>query len=353
VTYQATAPAFARNGATGRSNAARGPRHLRTPAPETLPVNTVSNHTVPNHIGPSNLEPNNIVPPTSDSPEAPATKTAKAKRGWEFWLGIAMVVGGLGLGGAWLWNIFGTTMVVNSYQQQAVAEFSATIEAALPAEIVAAAEPVIVEPELLRTDFEAFPPPVVDMDSLGLGEIFGLLTVPSWNEQRGVSDELLNNRILLKQGGFNIQQTNRILNTGAAAHYVETVGPGEVGNFSISAHRRSFGDNFLHLPSLELGDYVLVETADAWYIYRVIDRNIILPTDMSVIQPDPFSALAEDGTQTPTRRLLTMTTCTGADGSPWRNTHRYIVHAELESWMPRSEGFPPMIDHYWEEPDAL
>ena len=280
--------------------------------------------------------------PVVDTGLAPAPKPAKKGRGLQFWLGIALLLAGIGLGAHWLWGTFGTTMAIQETQAVAIAEFASR----LPVE---PAEEVIVEPELLFTDFEAHPPPVLDVHSIPVGEIFGLLTVPSWNELRGAQDELLRNRILVKQGGLNERETNRVLNTGAAAHYMETAGPGEIGNFSLSAHRRSYGDNFLHLPELVEGDYVLLETEEAWYIYRVIGHEIVLPTDTSVINPDPFSPVAADGTQHPTRRLMTLTTCTGINGSPWRNTHRWIVHAELEAWMPRENGLPPMIDHYWQE----
>jgi sortase A len=231
--------------------------------------------------------------------------------------------------------------MLRGYQQVAIDEFVAG---------AGAFQGGIAETSTLVRDFEAFPPPQIDMDALANGEVFGLLTVPSWHEQTGISAELLRNRILVKQGGSTTAQSNRILNTGAAAHYTETAGPGEVGNFSLSAHRRSYGDNFLHLPALVEGDFVLLETAETWYIYRVIGEGfMVLPTETHVIDPDPFNPVLEDGTQRPTRRIMTLTTCTSANGGPWGNSHRWVVHLELDSWMPRSAGFPPMIDHYWTE----
>jgi len=271
-----------------------------------------------------------------------ANESANQRRGGRFWLGLVLVLAGVALAGRWAWNTFGTTWQVQETQAVAIEEFVSTFD--LPE-----TGDEVVEQDILFRDFEANPPPVIDMAALAKGEVFGLLTVPTWQDQMGAWDEALNNRILVKQGGFTQAETNNILNTGAAAHYVETAGPGEIGNFSLSAHRRSYGDNFLHLNDLVEGDYVLIETHEAWYVYRVIGHEVVLPTDTSVINPDPFSPVAADGTQIPTRRLLTMTTCTGPDGSPWRNSHRWIVHAELDAWMPRSAGVPPMIDQYWEE----
>ena len=274
--------------------------------------------------------------------QIPVVKAQKPRRGVQFWLGILLLLAGVAIGGVWVWNTFGTTWHVQAAQEEVIADF---VER-LPQEVV------VVPETVLYRDFVQNPPPVLDMKSLALGETFGLLTVPTWQNQRGVRDEVLHNRIAVKQGGFSEAQTNRILNTGAAAHYTETAGPGEIGNFSLSAHRRSYGDNFLHLPDLVYGDFVLLETEEAWYIYRVIGTQIVLPTDTTVINPDPFSPVAADGTQMPTQRLMTLTTCTGANGSAWRNTHRWIVHTELDAWMPRSAGIPPMIDQYWEEVDG-
>jgi len=268
------------------------------------------------------------------------TRSDKPRRGVQFWLGLTLLIAGLAIGGKWGWNTFGTTWQVQATHDATVAEF---------VERVPEASNEIVPATVLYRDFEQNPPPVLDVKGLPTGEVFGILTVPTWHDQHGVSDEVLRNQIAVKQGGATERQTNAILNTGAAAHYIETVGPGEIGNFSLSAHRRSYGDNFLHLPDLVDGDYVLLKTEAAWYVYRVIDHSIVLPTDTSVINPDPFSPVNPDGTQTPTRRLMTLTTCTGVNGSPWRNTHRWIVHAELEAWMPVTAGVPPMVDQYWVE----
>ena len=265
---------------------------------------------------------------------------AAKNRGFRHWLGVLLLTAGLVIAGVWGWNTFGTTWWVRYQQRGMIAEF---------AEALPTASSVLVDPEVLYRDFELNPPPEIDFDALDVGETFGILTVPTWQDQVGVWDEAIRNRTLVKQGGFTDAQTNRILNTGAAAHYTETAGPGEIGNFSISAHRRSFGDNFLLLPELVEGDWVLLETPTAWFVYQVFgEGEIVLPTDTHVIDPDPFSPVNEDGTQNPTRRLMTMTTCTLPNGSPWGNSHRWVTHAELYGWMPRTAGIPPMIDQYWD-----
>lgn len=262
----------------------------------------------------------------------------------------ALIVAGLAVGGSWAWNTFGTTMVMQEQMVEDIESFAAQIPEA-PA--------TLADVSALHTDFELFPPPVLDIDALELGEPFGVLTVPSWQGRRGVhgtsgqvavgDGEILRNRILVKQGGATEAETNKVLDTGAAAHYSGTAGPGDIGNFSLSAHRRSRGDNFLYLPDLAVDDWILLETADTWYIYRVIGSEIVLPDEMHVVQPDPFSPMDENGEQFPTRRLITLTTCTLPNGSAFGNSHRYIVHGELYGWMDRADGIPPMIDNYWDE----
>lgn len=254
-----------------------------------------------------------------------------------------LIVAGLAMGGSWAWNTFGTSWMLRDRMNSDIEQFSAQAPQA-PAVVAAASA--------LRTDFEAFPPPSIDMDALETAEPFGLMTVPSWQGRISVHDEELRNRILVKQGGHYWEETNRILDTGAAVHYTGTAGPGDIGNFSVSAHRRSYGDNFLFLPDLVVGDWVLFESAEYWYVYRVIGSEIVTPYEMHVVNPDPFSPVNEDGTQNPTRRLITLTTCTTPNGSPWGNSHRWVTHGELYGWMPRSEGLPPMIDSYWDDSNA-
>jgi sortase A len=255
-------------------------------------------------------------------------------------LATLLILAGLAMGGYWLWSTFGTTWLVRGQMAEQIDAFTSTVPDA-PAQIA--------DLGAQRTDFEATPPPEIDMATLSLGEAFGVLTVPTWQGQMGAYDDALRNKILVTQGGHTEAETTRILNRGVAAHYIETAGPGEIGNFSISAHRRSYGDNFLHLVDLVEGDWVLLETADTWYVYKVIGSELVLPTETRVINPDPFVPVDANGQQFPTRRLITMTTCTLPNGSPWGNSHRWVVHGELYGWMPRSEGIPPMIDAYWDE----
>ena len=108
-------------------------------------------------------------------------------------------------------------------------------------------------------------------------------------------------------------------------HYPGTAGPGQIGNFAVAGHRRTHGQPFADLQLLRPGDTVSVETATAVYVYQV-DNNpnatIVLPTDVWVIEPVPGKPTA-----TPTRALITLTTC----NPTWNSSHRMIVFGHLIS----------------------
>ena len=79
--------------------------------------------------------------------------------------------------------------------------------------------------------------------------------------------------------------------------------PGQPGNMALAGHRVGKGSPFLDLDQLRPGDPIVVETADTWFVYRVMgdpgdrrpDRRpvrhpgqeIVRPTDVSVLPPTP------------------------------------------------------------------
>ncbi|MGD1992367.1 MAG: class D sortase [Anaerolineae bacterium] len=98
-----------------------------------------------------------------------------------------------------------------------------------------------------------------------------------------------------------------------AGHHIGSANPGERGNCVISAHNDIYGEIFRRLPDMELGDLVEVYTESQIYRYRVTQKRIIEPTEVSVLYP----------TSTP---VLTLISCYpyGID------THRIVVIAELQ-----------------------
>ena len=150
-------------------------------------------------------------------------------------------------------------------------------------------------------------------------------------------------------------------------HYSNTALPGQIGNFALAGHRVGKGEPFLNLDQLRPGDSIVVQTRSNWYIYRVlgsasqyaaaekitdsaqrsaaeaaalavpdsegvVGREIVSPDAVSVIDPVPN----HDGVS-PTRSLLTMTTC----HPKYTANQRMIIHAALARAIPAQGSETP------------
>jgi sortase A len=121
-------------------------------------------------------------------------------------------------------------------------------------------------------------------------------------------------------------------------HYVGTAMPGEQGNLAVAGHRVGRGSPFLDLDRLLPGDPIVIETADWWFVYRVLgDRatgdfggdpsgipgqQIVRPTEVDVIAPTPDGAAEGPATGA----YLTLTTC----HPKYSARERLVVHARLD-----------------------
>lgn len=107
-------------------------------------------------------------------------------------------------------------------------------------------------------------------------------------------------------------QTNLKIGAG---HLSGTSPIGETGNAAIAAHRSyTYGKQFNRLPEVESGDLIQVETAQKKLTYKVTEKVLVKPTDLSVLQ--------NNNNET----MITLITC-----HPMKNpTHRYIVKAVLK-----------------------
>lgn len=88
-------------------------------------------------------------------------------------------------------------------------------------------------------------------------------------------------------------------------HYPGTAMPGQVGNVVIAGHRTTYGAPFSRLDELSVGDTVTVTDRGGAYQYRITGAEVVAPSDTAVVLPVP----RRPG-QAPTRRLLTLITCT-------------------------------------------
>ena len=114
-------------------------------------------------------------------------------------------------------------------------------------------------------------------------------------------------------------------------HYPDSQLPGQVGNTAIAGHRAGHGNPLIDIDAIKPGDVMVVETRDAYAVYRAERSQIVPPTQVDVIAPVP----GRPG-ETPTKAYLTLTSCDPRFGS----TNRFIVHASLERVIPRAQGLP-------------
>jgi LPXTG-site transpeptidase (sortase) family protein len=98
----------------------------------------------------------------------------------------------------------------------------------------------------------------------------------------------------------------------AAGHHRGTANPGEAGNMVISGHISSphEGDVFRRLPEIAVGDGAIVYTAERVFLYRVVEKHVVPPSEVSVMEPGD-------------RPTLTLITCV-PDGV---YSHRLVVFA--------------------------
>lgn len=170
--------------------------------------------------------------------------------------------------------------------------------------------------------------------------------------------------------------TERSLEIGPG-HYVDTDYPGQPGNFAVAGHRVGKGAPFNDLDLLNSCDAIVVETQNAWYIYRVLPKKdevakwdtvkqgkpacnvtgsqgqpqavnplpgeyqqtvgmeIVSPTEGGVIAPVPHKpgAAVNKGEQA---SLMTLTTC----HPKFSDRQRLIVHSVLVDQWAKSPDAP-------------
>lgn len=238
------------------------------------------------------------------APSSPQKQRSKGKRifrGTIGFIGEVLITVGLFLLLYIVWQLWWSSFKVSGELNAAVNDFER-------------AHPAVTEyTEERRTD----DPPLVG--NLSEGEMFAILHVPGWEWET----------IPIAEG-----VSTWVLNAGYAGHYPETGEPGQIGNFAIAAHRRTFGDTFLNIHTLGNGDPLVVETDEAFIVFRKVKDQVVQPSDTWVLDPVPGELGVE-----PTERIMTMTTCHPMYG----NTERYIVWSEMEYWVPKDVGRPEIL----------
>lgn len=208
-----------------------------------------------------------------------ARRRPRRSRGVGFWVGLVLVLGGLGMLGYVAWQIYGTNIVSKQHQQRIVEE--------------------------VTEQWSVAPGTSLDGERAGkgtrvpIGDAMALVRIPAFGDDyvvpvlEGIGDDVLSR-------GYG--------------HFPEAAGPGEKGNFALAAHRITHGEPLRDMPTLRPGDEILVETRDAYHTYVLdTDPNELVVTFHDIWVVDPLPTNPDGGVQPPRQRpgqrLITLTTC--------------------------------------------
>ncbi|MBD7918719.1 class E sortase [Cellulomonas sp. Sa3CUA2] len=243
-------------------------------------------------------------------PPAHARTAGRSRASWVAYgvigvIGELLITVGVLLLGFLVWQLWWTDVEGNAVQAEIVREMDFAPPPAAPA----GEGPKVAEP---RRD----EPPVMDEPEHAVS--FAHLLVPRWagEQERPIS-----------------QGTDRptVLDVLGIGHYEGTAMPGGIGNFALAGHRVTYGKPFNRIEELQVGDPLVVRTADTWYVYKVTGTEVVMPADVRVIAPAPNQPGVE-----PTERVITLTTC----HPMFSARERYIVHGVLDYWAPVTDGTP-------------
>jgi sortase A len=271
---------------------------------------------------------------TSAELDAPApgpaaqTPTAPRRTGIDralTYTGEILITVGVLLGLFVVWQLFYTDVQSGRAQEAALEELE-WVEPVVAHGDDTGTIPDVEVVQLIPPDQMHFSPegaPVVPTPAIA--ETFATLHVPRWGAGyvKPISEGVSRKEVLDKLG---------------IGHYPGTVMPGQVGNFAMAGHRTTYGKPFADADKLEVGDALVVQTADAWFVYEVTTTKIVKPNDVYVIGPNPLNP-----GNAPTAASITLTTC----HPKFSAAQRMIVHGELKYWAPVGVGMPPEL---YEEP---
>ncbi|MFD3381757.1 MULTISPECIES: class E sortase [unclassified Streptomyces] len=132
-------------------------------------------------------------------------------------------------------------------------------------------------------------------------------------------------RVVPYEGTTDDWPGTRIQNDGVGASPYGSrggVGPGEVGNYLVTAHRLSAGGPLRELPSLDEGDSVVVTSGGTVYEYEITGtRETSFRSERSLAEQR--AAVPGFPDRTPTQAMITISTCAtpedNAAGNFWRD----------------------------------
>ncbi len=235
----------------------------------------------------------------------------RQRRGVAFWLGLGCVVTGLAMLGFVGWQFFGTNIVSERAQREAVEALEKTWRQGPPADARG------------ETDDGGAGPGAAGPASVPLGTATALIRIPRFGDDyvipvlEGVADDVL-------ARGFG--------------HFEGTAQAGQRGNYALAAHRVTHGEPLRDMPSLQPGDEVLVETRDRVHTYVLdTDPNALVVSfrDVWVVDETPVNPGGGVG-PVDHPRLITLTTCSEL----FHTDNRLIAFGHLVSSEEKSASAP-------------
>jgi sortase A len=82
-------------------------------------------------------------------------------------------------------------------------------------------------------------------------------------------------------------QSSKVLRR-AVGHLSESAMPGQPGNVTLAGHRDTF---FRPLRKIQPGDAISFSTADGEFVYQVESTEVVMPSDVAVLQPSRENTL--------------------------------------------------------------
>ena len=187
-----------------------------------------------------------------------------------FWIGLGLLLAGLGIL-AWLaWEIWGTTWISQREERHEVTLF----------------------------ERGGGPAAILEVPRFGADYVVPINDMPAKGDPSDV----------LSKGVGHFTGTGPVVDGKAT-----TTGPGQVGNYALAGHRITHGQPFANLPDLRPGDkvYVITHTTTFVYVLDTNPNNLVVPfTAGWVLRMDPVNPNGgPEAIQGPSERIITLTTC--------------------------------------------
>ncbi|MDT0200336.1 class E sortase [Nocardioides sp. AE5] len=215
-----------------------------------------------------------------------------------WWTGLGLVVAGLAVLGWVAWQFWGTNWVSQRTHDRIVDQ---------------------VEQEWNK---EIGPTERATRVHVPEGEVLALVRIPRFGDDyvvpvlAGVGDTALSS-------GYG--------------HFSDSAEPGEVGNFALAAHRVTHGEPLRNMPSLKVGDEIIIETREATYTYQLTTggNDLEVPFTAGWVLADVPTNPQAGGVQPvqePGQKLITLTTCSEL----FHTDNRLVAFGELIGEQPRT-----------------